>query len=70
METNALDYPAFPWIGGGAYGLFVDPTTRDVYVLDAKDFQQNGEVRRYSFSGQLISSAEAGVVPTAAVWMP
>jgi DNA-binding beta-propeller fold protein YncE len=70
MDPTALDYPAFPWIGGGAYGLFVDPATRDVYVLDAKDFQQNGEVRRYSFAGQLISSAEAGVVPTAAVWMP
>ena len=70
MDPTALDYPAFPWIGGGAYGLFVDPATRDVYVLDAKDFQQNGEVRRYSFAGQLISSAEAGIVPTAAVWMP
>jgi DNA-binding beta-propeller fold protein YncE len=70
METSAVDYPAFPWIAGGAYGLYVDPATRDIYVLDAKDFQQNGEVRRYSFAGQLISSAEAGVVPTAAVWMP
>ncbi len=70
METSALDYPAFPWIAGGAYGLYVDPATRDIYVLDAKDFQQNGEVRRYSFAGQLISSAEAGIVPTAAVWMP
>ena len=70
MDPTALDYPAFPWIGGGAYGLYVDPATRDVFVLDAKDFQQNGEVRRYSFAGQLISSAEAGIVPTAAVWMP
>lgn len=70
MEPTASDYPALPWIGGGAYGLYVDPATRDIYVLDAKDFQQNGEVRRYSFAGQLISSAEAGVVPTAAVWMP
>lgn len=70
MDPTALDYPALPWIGGGAYGLYVDPATRDIYVLDAKDFQQNGEVRRYSFTGQLISSAEAGVVPTAAVWMP
>ena len=70
MDFTALDYPAFPWIAGGAYGLYVDPATRDIYVLDAKDFQQNGEVRRYSFAGQLISSAEAGVVPTAAVWMP
>jgi hypothetical protein len=70
MEPSALDYPAIPWIGGAAYGLYVDPATRDIYILDAKDFQQNGEVRRYSFSGQLISNAEAGVVPTAAVWMP
>ena len=70
MDPTALNYPAFPWIAGGAYGLYVDPATRDIYVLDAKDFQQNGEVRRYSFAGQLISSAEAGVVPTAAVWMP
>ncbi len=70
MDPTALDYPAYPWIGGGAYGLYVDPATRDIYVLDAKDFQQNGEVRRYSFAGQLEATVPAGVVPTAAVWMP
>jgi hypothetical protein len=39
-------------------------------VLDAKDFQQTGEVRRYSPGGQLEATVPAGIVPTAAIWMP
>jgi len=70
MNLTDLDYPAFAWISGSAYGLFADPATRQLYVLDAKDFQQTGEVRRYSAGGQLEATVPAGIVPTAAIWMP
>lgn len=70
MDPAAVAYPAYPWISGSAYGLFADPATRQLYVLDAKDFQERGEVRRYSAGGQLEATVSAGIVPTAAVWMP
>lgn len=70
MNATDLDYPAFAWISGSAYGLFADPATRQLYVLDAKDFQQTGEVRRYSAGGQLEATVPAGIVPTAAIWLP
>lgn len=70
MDPTALDYPAYAWISGSVYGLFADPTSKDLYVLDAKDFQQNGEVRRYSQGGQLEATVPAGLIPTAAVRIP
>ncbi|MFM8565635.1 MAG: YncE family protein [Bacteroidota bacterium] len=70
MNATDLDYPAYVWISGSAYGLFADPATRQLYVLDAKDFQQTGEVRRYSAGGQLEATVPAGIVPTAAIWLP
>jgi YVTN family beta-propeller protein len=70
MNPTDLDYPAYAWISGSAYGLFADPATLQLYVLDAKDFQQTGEVRRYSPGGQLEATVPAGIVPTAAIWMP
>jgi hypothetical protein len=70
MIPTDLDYPAYAWISGSAYGLFADPATRQLYVLDAKDFQQTGEVRRYSAGGQLEATVPAGIVPTAAIWLP
>jgi hypothetical protein len=65
-----LDYPAYAWISGTAYGLFADGASNALHVLDAKDFQQNGEVRRYSQGGQLQATVPAGLIPTAAVRIP
>ena len=70
MNPTDLDYPSFAWISGSAYGVYADQATRQLYVLDAKDFQQTGEVRRYSAGGQLEATVPAGIVPTAAIWMP
>jgi YVTN family beta-propeller protein len=70
MDPTALDYPAYAWISGTAYGLFADGASNALHVLDAKDFQQNGEVRRYSPGGQLQATVPAGLIPTAAVRIP
>ncbi|MGA0818235.1 MAG: YncE family protein [Schleiferiaceae bacterium] len=70
MNPADHEYPAAPFISGSAYGIYADPATRNLYVLDAKDFQQPGEVRRYRPGGQLDASMPAGIVPTAALWMP
>ena len=70
MDPTALEYPAYAWISGSAYGLLADASTKKLYVLDAKDYQQNGEVRRYTQGGQLEATAPTGLIPTAAVRIP
>ena len=43
IETTALQY---------VYGLEIDPVNGDIYLTDARDFQQNGEVYRFDRSGR------------------
>ena len=50
------------------YGLTVDPTSGDVYVADAIDYQQQGKVYRYSSAGELIDEFYVGVIPGAFCW--
>jgi len=45
------------------YGIAVDDYTNSIYVADAKDFVQNGEVRIYTSDGFLSSRFDAGVAP-------
>lgn len=47
------------------YNMAVEPKTGDIYVTDAKNYLMNGTVYRYSFDGVLLSSFEAGVIPSA-----
>ena len=47
------------------YNMAVDPKTGDIYVTDAKNYMMNGTVYRYSNDGVLLSSFEAGVIPSA-----
>ena len=50
---------------GMFYNMAVDPKTGDIYVTDAKNYMMNGIVYRYSNDGVLLSSFEAGVIPSA-----
>jgi DNA-binding beta-propeller fold protein YncE len=45
------------------YSLGIDPVRNEIYVSDALDYSQNGIVYRYSQTGTLISSFEAGIIP-------
>ena len=47
------------------YNMAVDPETGDIYVTDAKNYMMNGTVYRYNEDGVLLSSFEAGVIPSA-----
>jgi len=51
--------------GGLFYNMAVDPETGDLYVTDAKNYMMNGTVYRYTEDGVLLSSFEAGVIPSA-----
>ena len=50
------------------YGLTIDPTSGDVYVADAIDYQQQGKVYRYTSSGELVDEFYVGVIPGAFCW--
>ena len=47
----------------GFYGIRVDPDTGNVFVADAKDFVQDGEVYIYSEDGSMINSITVGRIP-------
>ena len=49
------------------YNMTIDPSNGDIYVTDAKDYMQNGDVYRYSFDGVLLSNFTAGIIPSAMV---
>ncbi len=45
------------------YSLGIDPVRNEIYVSDVLDYNQNGIIFRYSQTGTLISSFEAGIIP-------
>jgi hypothetical protein len=46
------------------YSIKVDPTNDEVYISNAKNYVMNGDVERYSASGEFISKFEAGIIPS------
>ena len=51
--------------GGMFYNMAVNPRNGDIFVTDAKNYMMNGTVYRYSNDGVLLSSFEAGIIPSA-----
>lgn len=51
--------------GGMFYNMAVNPQNGELYVTDAKNYMMNGTVYRYSDDGVLLSSFEAGIIPSA-----
>lgn len=67
MSTVDQGLPQSPFISGDGralYGLAVDQGNGEIYLSDARDYQQNGKVYRYSASGDLLDSFDAGINPS------
>ena len=45
------------------YGLGADPSSTDIYLGDAIDYQQRGVIYRYSAEGAVVDSFKAGIIP-------
>jgi hypothetical protein len=45
------------------YAMDVDPKNDEIYLADAIDYQQRGQVYRYDSSGHLIYSFKVGLIP-------
>ncbi len=63
-DTVLSQNPIIYTNGKRFYGLGVNPVTGDIYVGDAKDFSQRGQVYRYFSNGTLIHDFQAGIAPS------
>jgi len=69
--VNSADIPqvivesSYVTTTGGYYGLGIDPVTSEIFVADAKDNVQPGQVYRYNSSGILIDEFKVGIIPGA-----
>ncbi|MGE9516325.1 MAG: YncE family protein [Solitalea-like symbiont of Tyrophagus putrescentiae] len=63
-STNASNITTLLTVNGTKtlYGLYVD--TNDIYLTDAKDYQSNGALLRYSKNGNLLDSLTIGINPS------
>jgi DNA-binding beta-propeller fold protein YncE len=71
FHVNASQLPSLEFInsdGRNIYAIGIDPDNSDVYIADAVDFMQSGEVYRYNSSGQLITSFTVGIIPNSFVF--
>ncbi len=72
MSVNSQALPAESLIksnGTYYYGLTVAPESGDIYVADAIDYQQNGEIYRYSSTGNPIGHFSVGIIPGGFCWL-
>jgi DNA-binding beta-propeller fold protein YncE len=56
--------PLYPSSNRVFYGLGVDPENEDIYVADAKDYVQKGQVYRLNAMGDLIHSFQTDIIPS------
>lgn len=67
MSVDATEIPENPFITPGTrvfYNIKVNPENGDIYVTDAKNYVQNGDLLRYSADGTLLSTFELGIIPS------
>lgn len=51
------------------YGLIVNPTTRDIFIMDAKDYVSSGELLMFDREGNLKNRWWTGDIPSRAVFV-
>lgn len=65
ISASALPVQSIINLGNSVvYGLAVHPNSGDIYIADAIDYVQKGNVLRYSNSGSLLHTFKAGVIPS------
>lgn len=71
MNVNDTEAPAEGFINGNGtyyYGLTINPKNGEIYVADAIDYVQNGQIKRFDALGSLLDSFYVGVIPGAFCW--
>ena len=57
------------FIQGFFYSVEADPVSQQLFVLDAKDYQSNGDLLVYDLNGQLLKQATVGIIPGAVTFV-
>jgi YVTN family beta-propeller protein len=66
-DANLTSSPVISTNGSIFYGLGIDPNNTDVYVTDAVDYVQQGQVFRFDSTYQPIDTFSTGIIPQA-IW--
>ena len=67
VSADATELPDTPFItseGRVFYNLKVNPENGDLYVTDAKNYVQNGDLLHYSADGTLLGTFSLGIIPS------
>ncbi len=67
MSVDATEIPETPFIASEGrlfYNMKVNPDNGDIYLTDAKNYVQNGDLLRYSADGTLLGTFELGIIPS------
>ena len=71
MPITSTELPTAPLIrseGNWLNGMTVDPERGDIYVADALDYVQAGQLARYTSEGKFIGTLPTGVIPGNFCW--
>jgi YVTN family beta-propeller protein len=66
MNINAIQLPSEVFIPDGGYSFYkmgVDPVNNEIFVTDAADYVQKGNLLRYSKDGVLLSQMQSDIIP-------
>lgn len=66
MNITSLSLPSSAFIPEGSHYFYkfgVNPVNGDIFITDAKDFQQKGVVMYHNSAGELISTLNADIIP-------
>lgn len=67
MSVDATELPDTPFISSNSkvfYNIKVNPENGDIYITDAKNYVQNGDLLRYSADGTLLGTFSLGIIPS------
>ncbi len=67
MPVTKNELSIVPFIENGNrnfYNMFLHPENDEIWVADAKDYVQKGEVLRFSMNGELMNSYKVGIIPS------
>ncbi len=67
-ETALPSVPLIENQGEYFYGMGISPSTGNIYVTDAIDFNQKGKVLQFTSEGDKINSFDGGIVPAGFVF--
>lgn len=73
MSITDKSLPSQPFIeknGRLFYGMGFHPSSSELYVADAIDYQQRGKVYRFDLEGNEIATFQAGIIPTGFIFTP